>query len=80
MGSAEHAVIVTYSLSGGAFGEPREHDSVRALQQRLTTAIESADVGEFAGNEFGGGKVSSIESIFNCRFPGHALNRPLLNR
>lgn len=58
MGSSEHAVIVTYSLSGGAFGEPHERDSVRALQKRLTTAIESADVGEFDGNEFGRGTAA----------------------
>ncbi len=57
MGSAEHAVIVTYSLSDDAFGEPRERDSVRALQKRLATAIESAGVGEFDGNEFGGGEA-----------------------
>lgn len=57
MGSAEHAVIVTYSLSGGTFGEPHERDSVRALQKRLTTAIKSAGVGEFDGNEFGGDAV-----------------------
>jgi hypothetical protein len=57
MGSAEHAVIVTYSLSGSAFGEPHERDAVRALQTRLTNAIDTADVGEFDGNEFGGGNA-----------------------
>jgi hypothetical protein len=54
----EHAVIVTYSLSDSAFGSPHERDAVRTLQQRLTAAIESSGVGEFDGNEFGGGRVA----------------------
>jgi hypothetical protein len=57
MDSPEHAVIVTYTLSGDSFGESQERDSVRALEKRLTTAIESAGVGELDGNEFGGGNA-----------------------
>jgi hypothetical protein len=55
--SPEHAVIVTYSLSGDAFGEPHERDAVRALKERLTTAIASAGAGDLDGDEFGGGEV-----------------------
>jgi hypothetical protein len=42
MGSPEQAVIVTYTLSGSAFGEPQERDSVRAVEEPLATAIRSA--------------------------------------
>jgi hypothetical protein len=54
----EHAVIVTYSLSGDAFGSTEERQAVRALEERLTAAIDTADVGELDGDEFGGGKVN----------------------
>ncbi|GAA3388792.1 hypothetical protein [Cryptosporangium minutisporangium] len=57
MVSPEHAVIVTYSLSGNALGEPQERESVHALEKRLTTAIEAAGAGELDGDEFGGGEA-----------------------
>lgn len=58
MSSPEHAVIVRYTLTGEAFGEEQERQAVYALQKRLAEAIAGADVGEFAGNEFGGGEVT----------------------
>ena len=57
MDAPEHAVIVTYALSGSSFGVPEERDAVRTLEKRLATAIESSRVGELDGNEFGGGTV-----------------------
>jgi hypothetical protein len=57
MGSPEHAFIVRYSLSGTDFGTEQEGNAVRALEQHLTTAIESAAVGALDGHEFGGGEM-----------------------
>ena len=58
MALTEHAVIVTYQLSDAGFGEAHERDAVRVLTARLADAIESAGVGEFDGDVFGGGEVS----------------------
>jgi hypothetical protein len=55
--SPEHAVLVTYALSGEGFGEEDERKAIYALKYRLIEAIEAADAGEFDGNEFGGGEV-----------------------
>jgi hypothetical protein len=55
--SPEHAVLITYALSGDRFGEESEREAIRALKKRLAEAIEAADAGELDGNEFGGGKV-----------------------
>jgi hypothetical protein len=55
--SPEHAVIVSYALSGDGFGDENERTAVYALQHRLADAIEVADVGEFDGNEVGGGEA-----------------------
>jgi hypothetical protein len=57
MTSPEHAVLVTYALSGDRFGEEKERKAIYALQARLKEAIEAADAGEFDGNEFGSGEV-----------------------
>jgi len=55
--SPEHAVLITYALSGDGFGAEGEREAIYALEYRLVEAIEAADAGEFDGNEFGGGKV-----------------------
>ena len=57
MTSPEHAVLITYALSGDGFGNEDEREALYALEHRLAEAIEAADAGEFDGNEFGGGKV-----------------------
>ncbi|RUU51091.1 hypothetical protein [Mesorhizobium sp. M2C.T.Ca.TU.002.02.1.1] len=54
----EQAVIVYLLLSGGQFGTPQERQSVQALEDQLQQAISNADVGEFDGDEFGGGKCT----------------------
>ncbi|MFJ3099741.1 hypothetical protein [Streptomyces hydrogenans] len=56
-GSVEHAVIARYRMPGDGFGEPGDRAVVRAAQKLLAQVIERAGVGEFDGNEFGGGEV-----------------------
>lgn len=58
MGSPEHAVIVRYTLQGDGLGHGDEREAVHALSHHLTEAIEAAAVGEFDGDEFGGGEVT----------------------
>lgn len=53
----EHAVIARYRLTGEGFGEQGDRQTVREAEGRLAEAIERAGVGEFDGNEFGGGEV-----------------------
>ncbi|MFD3676428.1 hypothetical protein [Streptomyces sp. NPDC058613] len=53
----EHAVIVHYRLADAGLGDPTQRKAVRQAQSLLTEAIEQADVGEFDGNEYGGGGV-----------------------
>ena len=53
----EHAVIVHLSITGDEFGEVAEREEIFALEDRLIAAIDSAGVGEFDGNEFGGGEA-----------------------
>ncbi|MDX2929347.1 hypothetical protein PV411_33100 [Streptomyces sp. NRRL_B-16638] len=52
----EHAVIAHYRLADDGL-EPSQWEVVRQAQFLLNEAIEQADVGEFDGNEYGGGKV-----------------------
>ncbi|MFJ8996392.1 hypothetical protein ACIRQH_39080 [Streptomyces sp. NPDC102279] len=51
-------MIARYRLTGDGFGEPGERAAVRAAQSLMSEAIEGAGVGEFDGNEFGGGEVA----------------------
>ncbi|MFJ6482309.1 hypothetical protein ACIQK6_19640 [Streptomyces sp. NPDC091682] len=53
----EHAVIARYRLADAGLGEPSQREVVRQAQSLLTDVIEQADVGEFDGNEYGGGEV-----------------------
>jgi hypothetical protein len=53
----EHAVIVHYSLTGTDHGTEAERERVFALEDELIAAIEAHGVGEFDGNEFGGGEA-----------------------
>jgi hypothetical protein len=48
----EHAVIIHLLVSDAESGL----DDLSALEERLTDAIEAAKVGEFDGNEVGGGE------------------------
>jgi hypothetical protein len=53
----EHAVIARYRLADGGLGQHSERMAVFEAQRLLVEAIERAGVGEFDGNEFGGGEV-----------------------
>lgn len=55
--SVEHAVIVHFNVSGDEFGEVQEREAIFALEEALIQAIDQAGVGEFDGNEFGGGQA-----------------------
>jgi hypothetical protein len=48
---------VRFPLLGDAFGTAEERTAVRALETQLTTALESAAVGELDGQKIGGGEV-----------------------
>ena len=53
----EHAVITHFTLSGDEFGEADEREAIFRLEDALIEAINGAGVGEFDGNEFGGGEA-----------------------
>ncbi|MGW4508303.1 hypothetical protein ACWENO_27060 [Streptomyces sp. NPDC004436] len=53
----QHAVIARYRLADSGLGEPSQRQVVRRSQRLLAEAIEQAGVGEFDGNEYGGGEV-----------------------
>ncbi|MFI8364289.1 hypothetical protein ACIGD1_29530 [Streptomyces sp. NPDC085612] len=53
----QHAVIARYRLADSGLGEPSQRQVVRRSQRLLAEAIEQAGVGEFDGNEHGGGEV-----------------------
>ncbi|MHC4745531.1 MAG: hypothetical protein ACYS8Z_26755 [Planctomycetota bacterium] len=51
----EHAFIVQLKLSNDDFGTEEERNTIHNLSDKLSAAIDSAGVGEFDGDEFGGG-------------------------
>ncbi|MEV6203326.1 hypothetical protein AB0M64_25635 [Streptomyces sp. NPDC051771] len=53
----EHAVIAHCRLADDGLGEPGQREVVRRSQSLLSEAIEQAGVGEFDGNEYGGGEA-----------------------
>lgn len=61
---AEHAVTVHYSLSDDEHGAVAEREAIFELEDRLVSAIEAQALGEFEGNEFGGG-----EAVLYCYGP-----------
>jgi hypothetical protein len=52
----EHAVIIHFPLSDDEFGSDPEFDAMVMLSDDLAAAIDAAGVGEFDGNELGGGE------------------------
>lgn len=51
-----HAVIIHFPLSDDELGSDPEFDAMVMLSDDLAAAIDAADVGEFDGNELGGGE------------------------
>lgn len=52
----EHAVLVYLKLSNDSFGAEEERDSIHQLSHQLESVIDLHGVGEFDGDEFGGGR------------------------
>jgi hypothetical protein len=52
----EQAVITYLPLSDGSFGSESEREAVAGLAGLLHDAIDEQGVGEFDGEEFGGGR------------------------
>jgi hypothetical protein len=86
-----HAVIVHLMLSDDNFGAEMEREAIFELEDRLADAIEGPGIGEFDGNEFGGGECTlymygnDADRMFNAVAPilrstrfargGYALKR-----
>lgn len=62
--SAEHAVIIHFSLSDDQHGTVEEREAIFALEDRLAELIDARRLGEHDGNEFGGG-----EAVIYCYGP-----------
>jgi hypothetical protein len=77
----EHAVIVHLRLSDDQFGAEAEREAIFYLEELLTDAIEGAGLGEFDGNEFGGGECTlymygrDCDRMFNAISPILASTR-----
>ena len=52
----EHAVIVHLRLSDDQFGHEAEREALFDLQDELREVVDGGGLGEFDGNEFGGGE------------------------
>ena len=52
----DHAVIVHLRLDDNGSGSDEKRESINELQDKLTDAIDEAEVGEFDGDEFGEGE------------------------
>jgi hypothetical protein len=53
--AAEHDVLVKLRLSNRTMGTAAERADIEALAQTLEDAVAAAGVGEFDGDEYGGG-------------------------
>ncbi|HWA20574.1 MAG TPA: hypothetical protein VG757_16430 [Devosia sp.] len=87
----DHAVILHLKLSDGDMGSEAEREAIFALEDRLAAAIEEPGLGEFDGNEFGGGECTlyfygpDADRIYSALVPilqmnslargGHAIKR-----
>ena len=56
--SSEHAVIIHLKLSNDEFGTDDERDSIHLLSDEIEKAINDKEIGEFDGDEFGGGECT----------------------
>jgi hypothetical protein len=53
---SEQAVVVHIPLSNDEFGTEQEQEAAFALEEELEEAVSASGVGEFDGNELGGGE------------------------
>jgi hypothetical protein len=76
-----HAVIVRFPLSDDGFGSDAEFNAMVALSDALEAAITAAGVGEFDGNELGGGECTlfmygpDAHQLFSAVLAGSRLVR-----
>lgn len=70
-----HAVIVHLRLTDDSVGHEAEREAIFQLEDRLADIIEGQQLGEFDGNEFGGGECtlymygSDADRMFNAISP-----------
>jgi hypothetical protein len=71
----QHGVFVYIRLSDDDMGDGEQDDAIYALQEELTKLIETAAIGEFDGDEWGGGYCqlfmygTSADKIFDAISP-----------
>jgi hypothetical protein len=53
----DHAVLIHFALADDAFGNEAERTTIGDLGDRLADIVQRAEVGEFDGDEFGGGEA-----------------------
>lgn len=74
-GKFEHCVTVHIRSSGDGFGTWAERTSIHRLSDRLSVVIDSNGLGEYDGDEFGGGGATlymygpNSEQIFDAILP-----------
>ena len=73
----EQAVIVDLRLTGGDFGSDEERQALVSLEDQPIVSIESAGVGVYDGNEFGGGGVTLYAYGPDADALFAAMERPL---
>jgi len=56
--AAEHDLLVKLRLSNRTMGTAAERADIEALSQTLEDAVAAAGVGEFDGDEYGGGECT----------------------
>lgn len=73
--TVEHAVIARYRLTGAGLGVEADWTMVHETTSALRTAITAAGIGEFGGDELGGGEAvlyaygSDADALFNVMEP-----------
>jgi len=71
----EQAVVVTIKLNSGDMGSADERQRITALEDQLADAIKRSSIGEFDGDEYGGGVCTvymygaSAERLFAAVLP-----------
>jgi len=56
--SSEHALIVSFDLENGAFGDENERNLINDVEDKLDAALSRSKAGEFDGNEYGDGECT----------------------
>ncbi|WP_405062253.1 hypothetical protein OG474_11580 [Kribbella sp. NBC_01505] len=54
---SEHAVIIQIALGEDHFGSAEAREVVRVLEREIRAVVDGSGLGEFDGDEFGGGEA-----------------------